>query len=247
MKNEFLFFSFFLFLISCSSSDIESKLVLEKKEFSKERCQGESCAEVFFSWPTIISGSQKEKINREILNKLASYIPLEGSPSMGLDAGTEAFFEEFKNFKSEFPDASAGWSIEVQAEISFDSLGILSVIFQEYNYMGGAHPNSSQTFLNFDKLTGNLLSNQEIVLDKALLLKLVEDNFRSFYEIEANIDIREDNRFFIPESGFPLAGAIGYAGENLKLIYNPYEIAPYVMGSTHIEIPLEDLKGIVKR
>ena len=246
MKNELLFFSFFLFFISCNPKDIKSKLIIEKKEFSKEHCPGDSCAEVFFSWPAIISGPQKEKINRDILNKLAGYTSLEESPSMDLDGGVEAFFEEFKNFKSEFPDASAGWSIEVQAEISFDSLGILSVNFQEYNYMGGAHPNSSQTFLNFDKLTGNLLSNQEIVLDKALLLKLVEDDFRSFYEIEENIDIREDDRFFIPESGFPLAQAIGYAGENLKLIYNPYEIAPYVMGSTYIEIPLKDLKGIVK-
>lgn len=247
MKNALLFFSFILFFISCSPKDIKSKLIIEKKEFSKERCLGDSCAEVFFSWPTIIDGYQKEKINKEILNKLAAYTSLDESPNKGLDLGVEAFFEEFMDFKNEFPDASAGWSIEVQAEISFDSLGILSIIFQEYNYMGGAHPNSSQTFLNFDKLTGNTLSNQEIVLEEALLLKLVEDDFRSFYEIEENVDIREDDRFFIPESGLPLAQAIGYAGENLKLIYNPYEIAPYVMGSTYIEIPLKDLEGIVKR
>ena len=246
MKKGLISIFFFFLLCSCSPQNKVSKLIIENKVLSKEFCQEASCAEVFFSWPSIASGPHKEKINTEILNKLAVYASFEEEPGMDLNTAVESFLNEFRNFKNDFPDASSGWSIEVKAEVSFDSLGILSVIFQEYNYTGGAHPNSSKTFLNFDKLKGNLLSNQEIVSDEASLLKLVEDEFRSFHEIDENIEILEDDRFFIPESGFALARAIGYSGNHLLLIYNPYEIGPYVMGSTEIKIPLNRLKGIVR-
>jgi hypothetical protein len=44
---------------------------------------------------------------------------------------------------------------------------------------------------------------------------------------------------------FVISENVMFTDDSLVLIYNPYEIAPYVMGEIRITIPLSEVKGIV--
>jgi len=163
-----------------------------------------------------------------------------------LEQQTDIYLNSFKATKDEFPEMAADWEIEVNASVSFDSLNTLSIFLQEYNFSGGAHPNSSQSFMNFDRASGELLSKDELILDQAKMLELAEKAFREFHEVEANLSLEENGRFFLPESGFFLPSAMGFKEGKFYLIYIPYEIGPYVLGYTELEFALEQLKGIVR-
>lgn len=240
----FLLLTIFLFS-RCSMEKSDAELKIELKERSKEVCVDESCAEVNFSWPIILNTPKAEKINFAIDEKVSNYLELEDNYS-DLDSGVSAFFQSFKDFITEFPDASSGWEVSLNVKVSSYSLGVLSIRFDEFNYMGGAHPNSSQQYLNFDLETGEQLSNEDLILNQAELLRITARYFKAFHEIPESGSIAEDQRFFIPEPGFFLPKSMGYEGDDFSLIYNPYEIGPYSIGATSLKIPLEELKGVVK-
>ncbi|MDP2040526.1 DUF3298 domain-containing protein, partial [Algoriphagus sp.] len=94
--------------------------------------------------------------------------------------------------------------------------------------------------------SGEALSLDQLVLDENSLLKLSEQKFRAYHEVEEGLSLSEDGRFFLPETGFFLANAIGFKEGKFWVIYIPYEIGPYVMGSTELDFSKEELSGVVR-
>jgi hypothetical protein len=152
----------------------------------------------------------------------------------------------FKETIVDFPDMPGGWAIDVNAEVSFDSLNTVSIFFAEYNFSGGAHPNSSTYFMNFDRANGEFLSIDRLILDQVAMLALVGKAFREFHEVDQNTNIEADDRFFLPETGFFFPNAMGFKEDKFQLIYITYEIGPYALGYTELEFPLDVLEGIVR-
>jgi len=100
--------------------------------------------------------------------------------------------------------------------------------------------------MNFDRGTGEYLSRDQLIIDQTRLLDVAEKAFREFHEIGKNMTLEESGKFFLPETGFFLPNAMGFKSGKFHLIYIPYEIGPYAMGYTELEISLEELKGIVR-
>lgn len=139
------------------------------------------------------------------------------------------------------------WAIDVNAEVSFDSLNTLSIFFAEYNFSGGAHPNSSNYSMNFDRANGEFLSIDRLILDEVAMLALAEKAFQEFHEVDENTIIEANDRIFLPETGFFFPNAMGFKEDKFQLIYSPYEIGPYAMGYTELEFSLDELEGIVRK
>ncbi|MCU0399620.1 MAG: DUF3298 and DUF4163 domain-containing protein, partial [Algoriphagus sp.] len=127
-----------------------------------------------------------------------------------------------------------------------ESDNIVSIIFEQYNYTGGAHPNSSVAFLNFEKKSGEYLSIDRLVLDLAKVTQLAEQKFRHFHEVREGVSLEDDGRFFLPESGFFLANAMGLKDDSFYIVYIPYEIGPYVLGYTELKFTKEELGDAVR-
>jgi hypothetical protein len=64
--------------------------------------------------------------------------------------------------------------------------------------------------------------------------------------VPANVRLEDDDRFFLPETGFFLANAMGFQDGNFWIVYVPYEIGPYAMGYTYLEFTKEELGGLVR-
>lgn len=100
--------------------------------------------------------------------------------------------------------------------------------------------------MNFDKITGEVLSADQLVLDSAKLLEKSEIAFRKHHEVPEGKSL-ENQGFFLPETGFFLPKAMGYKDGKFWLIYIPYEIGAHVIGYTELAFTPEELKGIIRK
>src|SRR5690606_26282401 len=127
----------------------EEKLSFRKKTFTSERCVDDNCAKVELSWPVAENASAASTINKEIGLQLLAYFQQDKTYS-NLDSAANDYLNSYEEFKLDFPDAPGGWSIEVNVEKTYESDRTLSFKFTEFNFSGGAHPNSSVYYMNFD-------------------------------------------------------------------------------------------------
>lgn len=232
-----------LFFACGNTEQIEAQLSYNLKTFSSERCIDDACAKVEVSYPIAEGSSAAAQINENIMRQMLLYFNQEEGFE-NLDSAANDFLDSYEEFITEFPEASGEWSAEVDVELTYESDSTLSFKFSEFNFSGGAHPNSSIFYVNMDKQTGESLGG--VILDEKKMLELTEAAFRKYHEVEEGVSLEEDGRFFLPETGFFLPNAIGYEGGKMVLIYIPYEIGPYALGYTEMEFELTDLKGIVR-
>ena len=227
-------------LISCSTKSetltevIETPLSFRTETLEKETCVGENCAKLKLSWPVASGGEAADKINQAIDDQM-SFLMQTGEDIAPLDTMIAFYFRSFEEFKAEFPDSYGGWEIEATGEVSYLSDSTLSIYFSQFSFLGGAHPNSLVTFLNFDPNTGEALSLDRLILDERTVFNLTEQKFSEFHEVEKGVNLVDDGRFFLPETGFFMANAVGFKEDKFWVIYIPYEIGPYVLGYTELE------------
>lgn len=236
-----------LALISCHPSKEERQsLSFSKKEFVTEPCSAEPCAKVRIGWEEAVGADAGTHINKTVLSHLLAYFR-QDTVFADLETAAKDFVASYNRFKQDFPDSPGGWTIEIDSEKTYESDSLVSIKFTEFNFTGGAHPNSSVNFLNFDKNSGSLLSEEQLILDQEKFLELAEQAFREYHQVEEGVALKDDVRFFLPDTGFFIPNAFGYEGDKLKLIYIPYEIGPYSLGYTELEFGLDELEGMVKK
>lgn len=186
-----------------------------------------------------------QKINTTIENFLANEINLTETPDkvLTLEAAVKGFDKEYKSFKEDFPDSPQQWEAVIESEVTYESENIICIAVNSYLDTGGAHGNSHVTFLNFDKKTGTLLKQKDIITDIKAFKNLVQPYFKKATVPLSDEDIIEDPFY---GEGFQLPENIGYGEDGIILLYNVYEIASYAQGITEFRIPYESTKSYIK-
>jgi len=235
-----------LTLMSCSNSEeTKADLIFNTKTFKAEKCAGESCATLEINYPQAAEGEVADRINIEIRHQILTYFTPEAG-FQSLDSAALDYLLSYLDFKEEYPDSPGVWSEEINVVLTYESDSTLSFHFSEFNFSGGAHPNSSVYYMNFDKQSGEFLSVDRVILDENKMRTLAEKAFRKYHEVPDSLALKDDDRFFLPEIGFFLPNAMGYEDDKFVVSYIPYEIGPYVMGYTDLKFDLKDLKGVVR-
>jgi hypothetical protein len=98
---------------------------------------------------------------------------------------------------------------------------------------------------NFDLNTGKELKLMDIVEDAKALKELAQKRFIAARISEYDLDEVDINDFFFGE-GFQLSENFAVKKDGVYFYYNPYEAAPYALGTTEFTISFKDLEGIVK-
>jgi hypothetical protein len=240
-----------VFVFSCKNQNPSEKKIEESMTFHldsliRETCLGEDCARLRLVFPRAEGGSNATRINESIQDQLLEFLQVEENSWSSLDSAVTGFLHSFEKFNEEFPDSFGAWEIEVKGVLSYESDSTVSVFFEHYSYLGGAHPNSSVAFLNFDKKTGDYLQSDQLIRDETRLRLLAEQQFRLVHLVEKGKSLLDDSRFFIPETGFFLANAMGFNEGEFWVIYVPYEIGPYVLGYTELRFTKEELGDVVR-
>jgi hypothetical protein len=238
-------------LISCSQREVSTAvgkgepLIFGLDSLKQEKCVGEQCATLRLVWP-VAKGENSEKINALVYEGVNGLMTYGEDVIVSRDSLVADYFELFEEMRREIPDAPWGYEVDVEGELAYESDSTISLHFRWMTFLGGAHPNHGENFLNLDRRTGEYLSIDRLVRDEEKLKVLAEQKFREFHEVPANVRLEDDDRFFLPETGFFLANAMGFQDGNFWIVYVPYEIGPYAMGYTYLEFTKEELGGLVR-
>lgn len=160
---------------------------------------------------------------------------------------SNSYYEEVKRL----PEDSIGpmwywYYLNLINRIVYENESLLSYAVEHSTYTGGAHGSLRVTYTNIDLNKLTTISEEDIFvpnyqkkLAEIIVSRLMQDHNVSTYEglLEQGFfnieDIFPNNNFWLDDEG------VHYA-------FNQYEIAPYVMGVIEVNIPYEDLEGILK-
>ncbi|PID99928.1 MAG: hypothetical protein CSA79_05945 [Thiothrix nivea] len=211
-----------------------------------ENTQNHLCATVTFSYPQLSSDAKPElaeKLNRFILQQMVD------NPAGSADATTtpqqlaEAFIDEYR----QTPNPFNSWELERNLKIVFVTQDMLTLLFEEYGYTGGAHPFSGRRYSVL-----SLKDASQIILPDLLnpgyetaLNVAAERIFRQVRRLKEE-ETLEEQGFSFPNDVFAVNDNFGVLKEGLDFIFNPYEIAPYALGPTQFLVPYEDIQELIR-
>jgi hypothetical protein len=126
---------------------------------------------------------------------------------------------------------------------------IYSYGINRYVFMGGAHGLNTINYYNFNLKTGKLITENDLFL-KNTVSKLTElIKLRIIEQCNEDKGIKpiknlEKTDFWI--DAIKPNGNFYITDESLNYVFNPYEIGPYYLGITEVQIPYERMKNILK-
>jgi len=213
--------------------------------------EGQPCFEVIVHYPQFkgnnnaITTHINQVIKQQVINLLGDYRFSE-NPNPKLPDLETIVQELFLDFNQQIEPNSVlanHWMIEINGEQASATPTTITMSISEYSYLGGAHPNSRQTYLNFDKKTGQLIQIEDFITNKELLLNRAERQFREAYNLTPTQDLSAAGLF---ENQLVLPQNFAITQEGLYLFYNTYEIGPYAAGTYEVNIPWTRLEDILK-
>jgi len=242
-KIKIVFLLFFV-TISCKKQET---ILLTFESFSEEykgNCPSNDCAIVTIDYIKLLGEKEViDKINFTLGNSIIYFLNSNSDKRIKATTVPEAaniFIKEYEKDKNEFPELSP-YEAEISISKSLITSKIISIKTKQYTFTGGAHGNSSTSFLNFDPQTGLLITKSSLFKNKKEFTDFVEVLFRK----ENNISEKEpinSTGFWFENDTFNLPETIGFSNNNVILIYNQYEIASYADGAIELIIPIEKVK-----
>ncbi len=115
-------------------------------------------------------------------------------------------------------------------------------------YTGGAHGGVLESYINFDKATGKLITCKELFgnkqddVYKLIKAKIIKDNdCKNEQELIEKRDIFTLGDVYISDNNFQLEK------DSILFCYNPYEIAPWSEGFIFARLSYKELEGLIKQ
>ena len=195
------------------------------------------CAEVRLEWvvvtdSTAVADSVATEVERMILSSAG-----EGE-FVSRDSMVASLFAGLRDFQRHYPDAPGGWFDQRTISVACNTPDAFVLRLDLVNFFGGAHPNSATVFASFDPRTGSRLDWRGA--DLARLQAVAERHFRAARELPDSGSLNAEGWQFAGDR-FTLASQGMRCNGDVTLMYNPYEVGPYVLGATEFTIPATEL------
>lgn len=206
------------------------------------------CARVRLTYPEIIGGPEPvaSRARDWVRERTLDYALEEpGEVPTTPREWIRDFLEEHRRFLAESPGAFGGWWVERDIHVVRNDARVVALVLRESSYLGGAHPNSAVQIVNLDARTGEVLTPAGLVRPgtEEELRAAVEDRVRLLMDLPAGIPLSQGG-FFEDVLALPMNALL--AEEGLVLEYNPYEVAPYAVGSIRILVPWGDVAHLLR-
>lgn len=188
---------------------------------------------------------KNDTLNTYIERKVSDYIA-ENEQQVSYEYLANSFVKGYDDFFATNKDTFQSWFLLINISVLNQKKDYIALQYVHSDYSGGAHPNTNFSFINY-----NPKSNQPITLDslieekqKLALTTLAESIFRKNENISATTSLEKG--YFFENGKFKLPENFYISNKGLVFLYNPYEIKPYVDGTTELVIPFANLKNIAK-
>ncbi len=215
---------------------------------SSQNCNPDSinCTYVRIEFPEF-TDSTKSALNGQIEQKIKAIVSgyfREETISGTLEHIAQEFIYDYEAFLVDFPTYQFGWYITTNADIIYQSPGIVSMRIYSETFTGGAHPNSNTSYYVFDAKSGRELATTDILSDTTNFKQIVESEFRKAKGLDKDQSLA-DAGYWLDDGNFLLPKNIGLTEDSVIVHFNPYEIAPYATGTTTLKINRKELDGIL--
>ncbi len=145
---------------------------------------------------------------------------------------------------SEEADYSAemlAWENTIQGNFAGRHNDVISYTVNNYIYEGGAHGNTGFNAVNMSLKTGKTVTEEDFFVPgfKEPLAKLLTEHLHDAMPDQESYDelflkdIEPNGNFMVTETG-------------VSYIYGQYEIGPYSLGIITVNVPWDELEGLVK-
>jgi len=210
---------------------------------------GGTCARIRIGYPEITGAptpAARESLQAFILDfVLRRTDDTLRAPSV--EAVIQDFLDSFETFRRDYPDPSQGWEVDRQVQILPSPIGICSIEAREFQFTGGAHPNTSIRLASFDVHSGHRLTLADLLNPGfgARLDSLGEEAFRRARELPADSSVA-DSGFWFEGGRFRLPGGFAVTADGLRFYFNAYEVGPYALGPTDFLIPFSRIESMIR-
>ena len=140
---------------------------------------------------------------------------------------------------------SFSWEMYASSYVNINSDGLLVYKADNYGYTGGAHGMGVSRFLVFDTQEMKQLSLRDIFETgyENELSKLLERKYRNEYYLGEEQSLKEAGLF---ENTIPPSDNFYLTHNSIGFYYNPYQLAPYSMGSVSINLRFDEVLSLIK-
>ena len=249
-----LFLTSFFFAQYCSCADGDLLLFQNRhleKTYGDTQKDGVPLAKIAIEYP-FFSGRSEETVNsvntyvmNYLITELSKYLPGGQKGAADLEQVSEMFLDGYADFHNAFPDSPQRWSLELNGAVVYAAPVIVTIRIELTAYTGGAHSNYRATYHCFSVISGKKLALEDIITDEQELTSRAEKKFRAMKNLR-EADSLKDAGFWFDSDTFALNDNFGVTETGLLFFYNPYEIAPWAMGSTELAIPFEEIRTLLK-
>lgn len=220
-----------LFLASLTFAETDS-LTIIKKEFYQATEDTSAYVRIFY--PQISNLN-----NQSVQNKINSLLETEFMQAKN-------WFNDFiadTDYISEFPPDWV-FSFETDFRVTLNNADFLSLVLDYYEYTGGAHGNYYSIGYNIRLSDGEILTLKDILKPNSLqaLSEFCVEEILNMFDanslndagfFEDDLDISDDQDFYITPDA-------------LVIQFDPYEVAPFAMGSIEVKLKFSQIKNILK-
>lgn len=126
--------------------------------------------------------------------------------------------------------------------------GVLSLFGSNASYSGGSHPMYASESINYDLVTGEVLSLQDILTEDADIDTLCQLVIEALGAVAAEKSLYSGFEMTVEElffRDFEITEPWYFSQNGMCFYFSPYEIAPYASGVINAEVPYEKLVGIL--
>jgi hypothetical protein len=255
MPSRFLLPLLSLLLISCSTDRKERAIVqTEAKRLATALVPldtgGTFGVTVRFEYPDLLPATPAplaDSLRGVIARNIFTSLEGDEGETTAFEALAGQLRDQYLELREEFPDYAIPWELNRKGTILFDSAGIVTLRFDEYSFLGGAHGMQISRVISFDAESGRRLTEEDIFKPGSTeaLSQGIEEEFRRVRGIKEGVSF-SDAGFWVEEGKFPVAAVWGVCSGGILYYYPPYEIGPYAVGPTEVRVPLERLRALLK-
>ncbi|MCM1336204.1 MAG: DUF3298 and DUF4163 domain-containing protein [Candidatus Amulumruptor caecigallinarius] len=229
------------------SFEIREELKTASRSFLMQYANGDSAyltLSATVQWPVKLGDANLIALQDTLIASINNRSPYSIDEAMGAFVSDyNAIFDEpMPGLKATAVDTvppmtETVFSLESSVTARVTELTEQTVTYQitDYSFTGGAHPNTVVTPLTYDLKNGKVLTFDGLFTAgaDATLLPLIEDALASQYGVSSPKELARIG-FFTDQ--LTVSKQVFVADGQLVFHYNPYEIAPYVMGQ--IDVPI---------
>jgi hypothetical protein len=207
-------------------------------------------------WPKekSLSAGQSSLLEDSLVKNYGSLDTVLRDPAKVLRVVEDTFLTQYKKFGESLRSSDYGtmaatfnWQFNVSMQLLWNAGNIVSLAFKNYQYTGGAHGLGNTTLKVFDLKQGKVLRLKDIFKPgyEHILQQVLEEHLRMAYDIPAGAPLNGEAGILF-DKHLALTKNFYVTGKGVGFIYNPYEVAPYVVGEIELYVPFSEITDILK-